>query len=350
MAYVQQLAPFRSCRIEAVSACRSRYFFVFIGLSPACLVRVSCLAQNKGMKLRHIEVFHALMRTSNMTEAAERLHVSQPAVSQVLKHAEQTLGLKLFHRSRGRLVPTPEAMNLLPEVEEIFNRLEALDRSAQDLRIGSVGSVTVAAVPAVASFILPSIVSSFTAKRPQSRIALRVLATSQVQSSVEEWKSDFGIVNQPGGALNSTLQSEVIRRGRVVCVIPRTHPLADLRFVGPEQLVDFPLVTFGALSELAAQISSSFAASGVTCNVRIESSSSLASIFMVASGLGVALVDSEGMIDHFPDLIEKEFRPYIETHLVLVEREDRPKSRLAMAFRKHLIESLSMGKSATPSS
>ncbi len=298
------------------------------------------------MKLRHIEVFHALMTTSNMTEAAKRLHVSQPAVSQVLKHAEQTLGLKLFHRSRGRLVPTPEAMNLLPEVEDIFNRLEALDRSAQDLRIGAVGSVTVAAVPAVASFILPSIVSSFTAKRPQSRIVLRVLATSQVQSSVGEWKSDFGIINQPGGPLDSTLQSEVIHRGRVVCVIPRSHALAGLRFVGPEQLADFPLLTFGALSDLDAKISSSFAAAGVSRNVRIESSSSLASIFMVASGLGVALVDSEGMIEHFPDLVEKEFRPHIETHLTLVERGDRPKSRLAVAFRKHLIESLSVEKFA----
>ena len=145
------------------------------------------------MRLRHIEVFHALMTSSNMTEAAERLHVSQPAVSQVLKHAEQTLGLTLFHRARGRLVPTPEALALLPEVEDIFNRLEALDRSAQGLRSGSAGSVTVAAVPAVASFVLPRVVRAFTARRPQTRIVLRVLAGSQVQSSVREWKSDFGI-------------------------------------------------------------------------------------------------------------------------------------------------------------
>jgi DNA-binding transcriptional LysR family regulator len=275
------------------------------------------------MKLRHIEVFHALMTSSNMTEAAERLHVSQPAVSQVLKHAEQTLGLTLFHRSRGRLVPTPEAMNLLPEVEDIFNRLEALERSAQGLRSGSTGSVTVAAVPAVASFVLP-----------------RVLATSQVQSSVREWKSDFGIINQPGSPLDVSLQSEVARTGRVFCVIPRAHALAKLSFVGPEQLADYPLVTFGPQSELGAQISARFAAAGVSRNVRIESSSSLAGIFMVASGLGVALVESSGMVDHFPELVEREFRPHIETALVLVERGDRPKSRLAIAFRKHLTESL----------
>jgi len=292
------------------------------------------------MRLRHIEVFHALMTSSNMTEAAERLHVSQPAVSQVLKHAEQTLGLKLFHRSRGRLVPTPEAMALLPEVEDIFNRLEALDRSAQGLRSGSTGSVTVAAVPAVASFVLPHLVSAFTAKRPQTRIVLRVLSSSQAQSSVREWKSDFAIVYQPGGPLDSTLQSEVVRKGNVVCVVPRGHPLATRRFVGPEQLADYPLVTFGPQSELGAQIGSSFAAAGVSRNVKIESSSSLAAIFMVASGLGAALVESTGMVEHFPELVEREFRPHIETRVVLLERSDRPKSRVATAFRKHLTETL----------
>ena len=86
------------------------------------------------MKLRHIEVFHALMHAANMTEAARRLHVSQPAVSTVLKHAESQLGIRLFERTGGRLVPTPEAIALLPDVEGIFERLEALGRSVQGLR------------------------------------------------------------------------------------------------------------------------------------------------------------------------------------------------------------------------
>ncbi len=292
------------------------------------------------MKLRHIEVFHALMTSGNMTEAAAKLHVSQPAVSQVLKHAEQTLGLTLFQRFKGRLVPTPEARALLPEVDDIFARLEALDRTAQGLRNSAAGTVMVAAIPAIASFVLPGLLSSFAAKRPQSRIVLRVLSSSQAQSSVRELKSDFALIHQPGGVLDTTLQSEVLHRGEVTCVMPRRHALASRRSVSPADLASMPLITPGPQSDLGARIEASFVALGVPRNVRIESSSSLAAIFMVTSGLGVALVESTGMLDHFPDLVEREFRPHIETQVVLVTRSDRPKSRLAAAFKQHLSASL----------
>ena len=61
------------------------------------------------MRLRHIEVFHAIMQAGSVSGAAQLLHISQPAVTKVLQHAELQLGLQLFDRVRGKLVPTPEA-------------------------------------------------------------------------------------------------------------------------------------------------------------------------------------------------------------------------------------------------
>lgn len=295
------------------------------------------------MRLRHIEVFYALMKSRNMTEAAQRLHVSQPAVSMVLKHAEQSLKLKLFHRASGRLIPTPEALALLPEVEEIFERLEALDRYALGIRTASAGTITVAAAPTVASFVLPPLISSFTADRPQARIALRVLSSSHVQASVRERQSDFGVIYQPGIAVDETLQCELIHKANVVCVLPRNHLLCAQPFVTPKDLSDHPLVTFGTASELGAQIEASFVAAGLALNLRLESSSSQSSIFLAASGLGAALVESSGMIGAFPNLVERDFRPHIETRIALLHRSDSPKSRLANEFWQYMRESLQVG-------
>ena len=64
------------------------------------------------MRLRQIEVFHAVYSCGSVTGAAEILNVSQPSVSKVLAHAEQQLGFPLFDRVRGKLVPTPEADRL----------------------------------------------------------------------------------------------------------------------------------------------------------------------------------------------------------------------------------------------
>ena len=58
------------------------------------------------MRLKHIEVFHAVMQTGSVSAAARLLHVTQPAVSRTLQHAELQLGFPLFERVRGRLTPT----------------------------------------------------------------------------------------------------------------------------------------------------------------------------------------------------------------------------------------------------
>lgn len=64
------------------------------------------------MRLRHIEVFNAVMLTGSVSAAARLMNVTQPAVSRILAHAELQLGFALFHRLKGRLVPTTEAQTL----------------------------------------------------------------------------------------------------------------------------------------------------------------------------------------------------------------------------------------------
>src|SRR3546814_11398912 len=82
------------------------------------------------MKLRELEIFYAIMRGGSVTEAGRRLGISQPAVSAALKHSEDQLGMQLFRREHGRLEPTPEAMDLYPEVEALFQKFHSIRRSA----------------------------------------------------------------------------------------------------------------------------------------------------------------------------------------------------------------------------
>ncbi|AHV94010.1 bacterial regulatory helix-turn-helix, lysR family protein [Bordetella holmesii ATCC 51541] len=96
------------------------------------------------LTLRHIEVFHAVMRTGSVTGAARLLNVSQPAVSAVLKHCEARARIRLFERTGRRLVPTAEAVALFPDVAAIYGRLDSLTRQMQDLAGGRIGALSVA--------------------------------------------------------------------------------------------------------------------------------------------------------------------------------------------------------------
>src|SRR3569833_2846759 len=88
------------------------------------------------MRLRHIEVFNAVMLTGSVSGAARLVNVTQPAVSRTLQHAEVQLGFALFHRVKNRLVPTTEALTLYPHVERLFANLDEVQRLADTLKTG----------------------------------------------------------------------------------------------------------------------------------------------------------------------------------------------------------------------
>jgi len=80
------------------------------------------------MRLRHIEVFNAIMLTGSVSAAARLINITQPAVSRTLQHAEIQLGFPLFQRAKGRLTPTTEAQALYPHIERLFAQLDEVQR------------------------------------------------------------------------------------------------------------------------------------------------------------------------------------------------------------------------------
>ena len=101
------------------------------------------------MRLRHIEIFQAIRQTGSISGAAQLLHVSQPAVTKVLQHAELQLGFPLFLRVRGKLQPTPEALELEREVDKVSESLQGVRRLAQNLRRAPGHSLRIGATPAL---------------------------------------------------------------------------------------------------------------------------------------------------------------------------------------------------------
>jgi DNA-binding transcriptional LysR family regulator len=86
------------------------------------------------MRLRHIELFHAIYTTGSITNAAKMLHISQPSVSKVLTHAELQLGFHLFERIKGKLIPTKEAEILFGEVDKIYQQISSIKNTTRNIK------------------------------------------------------------------------------------------------------------------------------------------------------------------------------------------------------------------------
>ena len=109
------------------------------------------------MRIRHIEVFHAVFVTGSVSGAAKSLNVSQPTVSKILKHAEDQLGFHLFHREKGRLFPTKKGKLLFKEVLPVFEQINELRKYASMLSSTNMGRLRIAMTPAFSLEVVPKV-------------------------------------------------------------------------------------------------------------------------------------------------------------------------------------------------
>jgi DNA-binding transcriptional LysR family regulator len=279
------------------------------------------------MNLRQLEVFYAIMQSGTVTEAARMLNVSQPAVSGVLKHAEQRLGMKLFERIGGRLHPTPEATEMLPDVTDIFERMETLNRSMQEMKDGRTGRIVIATTPTLVNGFLPRALGLFRKDSPNLHVSLRSLPTPMAIEAVELRHADMGLVYAP--VPDGLLDSELLTTSEIVCVVPKAHKLARKKSISGDDLQGESVISLGATTMLGILIDEACRRAGTqTPKVNMEAGSSLTACLLVDAGAGVALVDRTAAATRkFQNLAFRAFTPTVSVSIHLIYPRARPRSR-----------------------
>jgi DNA-binding transcriptional LysR family regulator len=285
---------------------------------------------------RQIEVFRTIMRCGTLTAAAQALNVSQPALSQLLLHAEDQLGFRLFQRLHGRLTPTPEATQLFPEAERLHRDLEGFRRFAADLRTGNQGTLRLAASPPAALSFVPRALADFRAACPGVRVISYVISLTVVTSMLDNGEADLGV------AMNDTvqplIQTERIGQSEVVCLLPEDHHLARRRSIGPADLEGETLISYRPDSLPGLMLGQAFAEAGGRYQPQVEIDASIAAMSFVQQGLGVALVDALVPWHSFPGLTALPFLPRQSLPICLLFSTRRPLSRTQNVLREKLRE------------
>ena len=146
---------------------------------------------------RHIEIFQAIRQAGSVSGAAQLLHVSQPAVTKVLQHAEQQLGFPLFLRVRGKLQPTPEALELEREVDKVTESLQGVRRLAQSLRRKPGHSLRIGATPALALSLLPPAIHEWVQRYPDIACELSSAHSRELVQNLLMREIDVALTLQP---------------------------------------------------------------------------------------------------------------------------------------------------------
>jgi LysR family transcriptional regulator, low CO2-responsive transcriptional regulator len=186
------------------------------------------------MNLHHLSIFHAIAETGSISASAERMHISQPAISRQLKEFEKRMGVVLFERlPRGmRLTQPGEVLrNYAARLFEIVRTAEAAVRELSDARQGH---VSIGASNTVGTYILPSLLARFRRSHPSIGISMFVGNTEQVSQGVHDLRFMLGFIEGPLHVPD--LRVDRFIEDEIVPVASGDHPLSAKKRLTPADL------------------------------------------------------------------------------------------------------------------
>lgn len=287
---------------------------------------------------RQVEFFKAIMERGTITEAANALRVSQPAVSKALRALEDELGLKLFERTQSGLVPTFEARTFYKEVARSFIGLEILSGTARELHELKHGRLVVGAIPALTVGWLPKLVASFIQRFPSANLTLETFSSPDIAQMVGQGRLDIGVAQ--ASTNDVSIRRTDLFNIDIVCVMPKGHPLSENNHVTPRDLTSVYLISLSRPDIIRKQVEALLAESGVNVPQRLEVTVGSTLCKMVSEGVGVGLVDLETAMNFTSGMIEvKRFEPQITMPISLLQSLRRPESELERIFTASIKES-----------
>ncbi|MCY9669323.1 LysR family transcriptional regulator [Paenibacillus alginolyticus] len=196
------------------------------------------------MRIEQLLYIIEINQTGSISLAAEKLHVSQPNISQAIVSLEEELGVKLFKRSRFGAVPTEDGKLIISKAEEIIQKVEELRETAECQSNQLSGFLSIASVPSLCLSVLPSTLAIFKAKHAGVELEMLELDYPQIKQEVQSGKVDIGLiaVSRNYEEPNKQLITETLMDSRVMACVGKNSPLSHRKSISLEELVHQPIL------------------------------------------------------------------------------------------------------------
>jgi len=283
------------------------------------------------MRWRQLTAFRETMVTGTASGAADIMGISQPAVSRLIDALEDSLGITLFDRRTGRMVPTVEAHMFYDELQKAVSSYDRLAAAAEDIRLGRRGSLHIVSMPAIGLGFLPDAITDFKAVQPD----LKVRYDLQLSIRVEEWVSsqrvDLGIAEFPFE--RPGIERENFCELPYVMALPEAHLLALRDVITPQDLHGQRMVSLSPETVARRLLDACLAKSGVKPQILCETTYSAGVCALVRRGQGIGLTDLFTASDFAgTGVVFRRFAPELMFHVGILYPKHHSRSRTAGEF------------------
>lgn len=290
--------------------------------------------------IRQLKAFQAVVLTGTQTSAAEKLRLTQPAVSTLIDALEEELGFPLFDRAKNRLKPTREAMFFYEYASSVLAALDNLGQVAKEIRESNTGTLRIVANPSFSLGFLPRVVAQFRQLHPEVGITLATFSSSKVTELLNSQQYDIGIAESPIPHAHVEIERF---RFRCVAMVPEKHRLADRDLLTPTDFEGESFISIHREHPTRVRLTELWAQAKVEPRFDIETQLFWTACLLVGEGCGLTLVDPLTGIEFAGrGLVAIPFKPDVFIEMGIIFPTGRPRSLPALKFaqfvRRHLAE------------
>jgi DNA-binding transcriptional LysR family regulator len=222
------------------------------------------------MNLNQLGIFYESARLENFSKAAERLYITQPAVSAQIKQLEEFFDVKLFNTVGRRVHLTEAGKVLLDCAQKIFDAERDAEAAMQDIRELKRGSLHIAVTKDYAPYVIPRYVSRFHALHPGISIHLSEGSSAEIMEELSTFKHELAIVG--GTVFPKSVVGKTFRTEELLLVAAPNHPIASQGSVTVEDLARMPLIVREEGSTSRSLVMDMFKARDLSPNIAYEAS------------------------------------------------------------------------------
>lgn len=196
---------------------------------------------SKIRRLKYIEAFSAVISTGSISAAARQLGVSQPAVSQLIRKLEDSIGAPLFIRRNGAIFPTSRAESMREDAIDLLSQVDKIQMQLSHSQTKLLSTIRLSASMTITNEILPILISQIHTDYPTGNFYVNSLPIVNMTEAILQGHVDFAFHNQTFS--NPNIRNKELAKVPQVCVMPENHKLAKNDYVDLEELDNIRVIT-----------------------------------------------------------------------------------------------------------
>ncbi|WP_111856240.1 LysR family transcriptional regulator [Acinetobacter oleivorans] len=283
------------------------------------------------MTFTQLEIFALIAELKSFTATAEKLGISQSAVSHALKSLEQQWGINLISRSQSDIELTTTGQQLLTHVKELLSISNTLEKEVAAIHGLNEGTLRIGSFGASSSiYLLPEILETFRQRYPKIEIYIDEGEDKEVAQWLLERRIEVGFLIMP----DERFDTFPLIEDRFVALMPSGYPLAQQLYIDPAQLENCPFIMTMAGSRYQVElILKNF---NVKPDIKFYVSQILSIVSMVHNQLGVSIVSdmviTKELLSLYPNVVKRPFKPNLKRSIGLAVKNKKHMSPAVKAF------------------